>query len=174
VKNDRVIREGRVVHHLAGPVGAHLHERLECREVLHLFEKAEIALEVGLYIRRVEVRRVNGAAVGAGEEAGVEEVLVAFGLNPGKGKFPHREGEEFDDPDPAGERLGYPLHRQEVLRAGEGELSRSPVFIKDALEVREELRDSLHLVENRSGLFVVCKKTARVLFGKGPGVRILQ
>ncbi|KAF5030021.1 hypothetical protein DSECCO2_642460 [anaerobic digester metagenome] len=117
---------------------------------------------------------MDGAAIGAGEEAGIEEVLVAFNPYPGTGKFPHREGEEFDDPDPAGKRLGYPFHHQEVLGSGEDELSRPPVRIKDSLEVREELRNPLHLVENRPGLLVLCKKAAGILLCEGAGVGILE
>lgn len=106
-------------------------------------------------------------------ELAVRPDLIPPGLDPVPGKFSHREGEQFDDPDPAGERLGYPLHHQEVLGSGKDEVSRPLVPVEDSLGVRKEFRDSLHLIENCPGLFVLCKKTAWILLGKGPGSRAL-
>jgi len=83
-------------------------------------------------------------------------------------------GEQFDDPDPAGKRPGYPLHHQEVPGPGENELPRPLMPVQNALEIRKYLRDPLHLIKDCPARLVLRKKTAWILLCKGAGVRIFQ
>jgi hypothetical protein len=99
---------------------------------------------------------------------------VPVGLNHGQGKFPHREGEQFDDPDPAGKTTGISAPSQEVLGPGEDELPRPLMPVQNALEIRKDLWDRCNLIKDCPALLVLRKKTAWVSSAKARGVGIFQ
>ena len=72
----------------------------------------------------------------------------------------------------AGQRLGYRLHQQQVVRASDDETSRAPVLVDQHLDVRQQFGGALDFVDNHA--VRLRKQSARVLESLHPHVGRFQ
>ena len=88
-------------------------------------------------------------------------------------EFVETEGEQIDQRCPARQGLGDFFHDMELLGAGQNELSGAILTIHDALNVGEQRRCPLDLVQNHPAAEAP-QKTFWVGYGEFPFVRVFQ
>src|SRR5436305_2221587 len=159
----RLRRERGAVEELPRPSGAEGEETAERFQVADVRELADIALDVGTQVAVEPGGRVELPVVDAREEPAEEELLQGerrLVLLPARrlsellgqerrapGQLSDREGEELQNRHPTRQRLADPLRQQEVLRAREHQRA-GPLLVEESLQIGEEVRSALHLVED--------------------------
>lgn len=89
------------------------------------------------------------------------------------GHFLDRERQQLDQSGAASERLTDPIEHLELLAAGEDEATGRGPLIDERLQIRQERRDPLHLIEDRA-CAVGAEKTARILGRERSHVGLLE
>ena len=171
-----VVRQTREVQQLAGPPGAEHDEAVETLEIAHLGELPYVPLEIGLVVTGQPLARFELPVVDA------REVTAPGMLRPAAGaggstvrsrEFAHRERHQVGHADPPRQGLRNACHQEEVLRAGQDEAARDRVVVRQDLDVGEEVRRPLRLVQDR-GSGKPSEEPPRVFEGESPLVRRLQ
>ena len=162
VVDPEVVAEAAQVEQLSDPSGAGHQEALEGAQVADVAQAPHVALDVGLDVGRVVVGG-GDAAVVERRVAPLEQAFVQAGrgagckLLPGKGQQRLRRGA-------AGQGLADLLHEQEVLRAGEDELPHGAALVHQHLQVGEQGRHLLRLVDDQPLVPIPLQEAPRILF----------
>ena len=88
-------------------------------------------------------------------------------------QFVARQGQQREKRNASGERLAHRFGQQEVLGSGDDEPSRLVAGINHFLQIGEQFRHALRLVENYMA-FMAGKKTPGVGVEQGPHVGIFE
>jgi hypothetical protein len=92
----------------------------------------------------------------------------------GKRRISSREsGQQLGQRDAAGEGLRHGVHQRQVLGPGEQEAAGPGILVHQTLEIGEDLRHPLHLVDD-GAVPIAGEEGDRVLLGELPPGRILQ
>jgi hypothetical protein len=150
VADAAVVSQGAQVEELAGSAGAHADEALEEGQVPDVDHLAHIAFHVGPHVVAVPDGGVQPPVVNRWVEALEEEGFHGLRSSVGALKLAEGERQERDEGGASGEGLGDPGQQAELLRPGQDELARSPGCVDSGLEVGEQVRRSLGLVEDRT------------------------
>ena len=172
VVDPQVVAEAAQVEQLSDAPGAGHQEALEGAQVADVAQAPHVALDVGLDVGRVVARRVDAAVV-EDRVAPLEQALVQAGGGAGP-KLPPGEGQQRQRRHAAGQGLAHLLHEQEVLRAREDELPHGAALVHQDLQVGEQGRHLLRLVDDQPPVPVPVQEAPRILFRGGTIVEALE
>ena len=162
-----------LVEQLTDSSGAQLDEPPEFRQVADRFHLPHVAFDVGFDVVRIVVGRfdlpVVQARVGALEDFGVDGCRS----DPGGAHLLMRKGQQGQNPDAPGQRLIDGLHQFGVLRPSEDVHAGLPFVVGMGLEIGEQARDALHLVDDGPG-GVGGDESAGIFGGEGAVVQVFQ
>ena len=119
----------------------------EVREIADLADPAHVALDVGLEIVTERLPWFKLPVVNPGIEAGIEYIVDAIaraGLSP----FRKRERQQAKQGRPPRKRLAYGIGKLELLAPGQDEEAVPPCFVRQDLQVGQEIGDTLDFVQD--------------------------
>ena len=173
VGNAAIRRQRGIIQQLAAPAGAEAHEALEGLQVLNLKHLSDVPLDISGNIGAKPSPDGDVAVIerriAAGEKHPVERCRRPAGLL----QLVQRKGEQFYKGGSSGQGLGYIGQEAEPLRAGEEKEAHAAVEIDPGLEIGEDFRTALHLIQN-GAIGKAAEKGAGILPGRQPHIRFLQ
>ena len=135
------------VDQLPDPARAQAHESPEARQVANLAQPAHVTLDVGLEVVAERLSRVEFVVENPGIESGVDDVVYRV-ARAHTLPFGERERQQPEQRRATGERLADGAGKAELLAAGEHEKAVAANFVGKHLEIGEERRNVLDLVDD--------------------------
>ena len=80
-----------------------------------------------------------------------EPLLHGLRSNPCLAQLLIRQREKRQERDATSQGLAHRIHKEEVLGAGQDKATSRPTLVHNTLQVREEVRNTLRLVEDHLG-----------------------
>jgi hypothetical protein len=160
------------VEHLAAARGHQAHVALELQQVGHAADLAHVALDVGGQVAGMPLAGRNGPVVQGGVEAGREQRVEAESSQE-LGRLRIGQGQQLHIGRAAGQALADLARQQQVLRTGEDEVPHVTAGIGLGLQIGQELRHMLHLVDDNAAAPALDEAT-RVGRRLGAGVELFQ
>ena len=147
VRDTAIVCQGGKIYQLACPSRAHFEESLENTEIANVFNLANISFQIGGNVIGVIIGRRQFFVVNPGIGALKKKILQRY-VRPDLTDFFNRERKKPLDTHAPSQTLGYLVHQEKVLGAGENKLSRFIRFVHDFLQVGKKMRHTLGFVQN--------------------------